>query len=87
MVAAEKLLDRRQALIGYLNARREFYGDYGIELASLCADSLMFRNETPKNERTFLNRYEKALVRLSNQARHNLQMHPVWLASKTDGDL
>jgi hypothetical protein len=85
VAAVEKIMDRRQALVGYLNARRKFYGDDCIEMARLCGLSVMYLDEKPKNERRLLNRYEKALVRLSNQVRCNLVMHPVWLEATSGG--
>ena len=73
--AVMKVQERHHDLCRYLNALRRAQGGDGIQAAKCYASSVLYQGGYS------LNKYERALIRLTNQIRHNVELYPYWLAA------
>jgi hypothetical protein len=73
--AVMKVQERHRQLRIYLNALRRAQGGDGIQAAKVYASHVLYQGGLS------LNKYERALIKLTNQIRHNIELYPYWLAS------
>jgi hypothetical protein len=73
--AVIRVQDRHHELRRYLNALRRAKGNDGIEDAAKCSSSVLYQGGSS------LNNYERALIKLTNQIKRNIELYPFWLAA------
>jgi hypothetical protein len=73
--AVIRVQDRHHELRRYLNALRRAKRNDGIEDAAKCSSSVLYQGGSS------LNKYERALIKLTNQIKRNIELYPYWLAA------